>query len=437
MPDRDHGEDRRKHVRLSTRKSTVDRFSGERAGKLPERALVADLSEGGLKLEFSWSGSGRFPLELGDGLGFLLRIEGGEPVFELWSEIRHVAPDPACDRVYVGVEFCELEGPIQESIKKAITNLAFTKLRSLTGAVIPPSRPRRELSRKIEFEDAPPPAAAASQPAAEPKVRRRKLYIGEILVKQGALGASQLEKFLSDQSGAKRPLGERLAEHGLIDDVSIAKALAEQARLPYMDLVAETPDLKLARSVPRALFIRHHCVPVRQEGGALLVAMSTRPTLPVMEELKLTVGQRVRVSIAPEHMVAEWLKRIYNYEAPSKIAQMSFPVHLPVEYRFFDREGGALADRPAAGLTRELRPHGMVIAGPLPEGLTPHKVIAEGLSMEVQVACAKISNEMTVGCRPLSVVSGGHAGEYHIACYIDAFPEGGERVWMRICMTAG
>mgnify|MGYP006250785507 FL=1 len=78
---------------------------------------------------------------------------------------------------------------------------------------------------------------------------RKRLKLGEILVQNGALSSAALEEGLKAASASRKRLGEALLEAGVCDDTSIAKALAEQAGLPFVDLneksSAQRVDLNL------------------------------------------------------------------------------------------------------------------------------------------------------------------------------------------------
>jgi hypothetical protein len=446
MPPQD--DNRRQHVRLPAKGSSVEGLSGGSAASLPEGAHVEDISEGGVKLAFDWKGGGDFPLHSGDTLSFRLNVADINQTFEVMSMVRHVAFDRGRGRMMVGVQFHGVDENVRESLKKLMLNMAMTKLRSgrpetEPGAVpAPPSPPgpartKSKAVRKAGFESSPPPrrrvpGASGERPTI---VRRRKQFLGEILVKQGAIEGDKLQQFLSRDPGDKVPIGQKLISHGLVDDVTIAKALAVQSGLPFVDLVVEEPDFQLATKLPRELFVKHHCVPLRTEWQSLLVAMAARPSPLVVEELEVVANQRVRVCIAAESGLTRWLKRLYNYEAPARFAKVRFPIQLRAEYRFMDKASGQpVHDMVGAGITRELGMHELIIAGPLPPEVDPERIRRESLMLEVQVEGGRLQNAMVLLCRPLSISSSGYAGEFHIACYIDQFPPGGESVWAQVCM---
>ncbi|HSA33638.1 MAG TPA: alanine racemase C-terminal domain-containing protein, partial [bacterium] len=83
-----------------------------------------------------------------------------------------------------------------------------------------------------------------------------------------------------------------------VDDVAIARALAEQARLPYLDMVKDAPEISKVAAFPREAFVKNRAVPVRDDGQTLLVAMATLPSLPLIERFEAACSRRVRVGIA-------------------------------------------------------------------------------------------------------------------------------------------
>ncbi|HOX07604.1 MAG TPA: PilZ domain-containing protein [Planctomycetota bacterium] len=463
MPER--GAERRRHVRLTSRGGTAERFSGRSAGGLPEQAVVADISESGIRLAFAWPQGRTFPLKSGDGLDFQVRIEGSERSLSVHSTVRRVTQDHGRGGMAVGLEFAGLAPDVADAIKRAVLNLAFTKLRSAQEA--PPVQPPRTLrSKRASFEDtgkfqpvkpaatqppaAPPPARTAApgpagQPAASgagdagkpPPRRRNRQFLGEILVKQGAVEAGKLEEILARGAEDRRPLGQKLAEQGLVDDVAIARALAEQARLPYLDMVKDAPEISKVAAFPREAFVKNRAVPVRDDGQTLLVAMATLPSLPLIERFEAACSRRVRVGIAAERKIAEWLRRLYNVDSVPRQVQLRFKSEFKVEYRFLDSAGQVMnPDREATGQTRDLSARDLTVVGPLPAWITPERIANENLKVEVQVECADILDRIVLGCRPLSVEPSERSGEFVISCFIEQFPPSGQQVWDRLCTLA-
>ncbi|MHC4916588.1 MAG: GspE/PulE/PilB domain-containing protein [Planctomycetota bacterium] len=410
--------DQRKHVRLPGRGSEAGDFTGGNAS-LPALAVVSDISEGGVGLVFDWPGGTGFPLESEDGLAFRLNVEGTDQMFEVMSLVRHIVTAGGRRAVKVGVEFTGMGGAEREVLKKAMVDLAVTSLRSWQQGK-PPAKPSRP----------------AGLPAAGTK--RRKLYLGEILVKQGALPEDRLQKFLSEEFTGEHKLGEELASKGLVDDRAIARALAEQMKVAFVDLERDPPNRKLLADLPREIFCDNNCLPLREEEGAVLVAMSAPPELETYEKIRDAVGKRLRIAMVASGQLASWLKRAYNVEGVASPANIRFNIRLHAEYRFLTADWkGAIDERAAVGLTTEVSHRGMTIAGPLPQGITPERIREEELRMAVRVSCPDLEAPLAMGCTPTLVKPSDYRDEHIIECRIDKFPESGEQAWSRLCLVRG
>jgi type II secretory ATPase GspE/PulE/Tfp pilus assembly ATPase PilB-like protein len=409
----------RQNARIPSHNGQASTFQGERAGILPANATVADVSEGGVRLLFPWPATEAFPLRAGDGLGFVLKVDDQHESFEILGVVRHIKTHSAGNQVTVGVEFTGLDHGARENLKKSLLHMAVTKLRAWQG---------------VRSQD---PDAQGEEPTAQAAARRRRLFLGEILVNQKSLDGVKLEEFLAHEYSGQKLLGQELMEHGLVDDRAVARALAEQSRLPFLDIKNAAPDLKLVASLPRDVFIKYRCVPIGSEGGAILVAMSAPPMLSAFEDLKTGIGRRIRVGIAPENDLCSWLKQLYQLETP-RGSTLRFTVQLRVEYRIFERRPNA--PRPAracVGLTREVSGAGMTIAGPLPADLTTEKIAKSKLDAEVLVEVPEIFGPLRLHCQILGIRQAEYSGEYLLTCRIAEFVSGTSEAWNKLCLTRG
>jgi type II secretory ATPase GspE/PulE/Tfp pilus assembly ATPase PilB-like protein len=292
--------DRRKSIRLITTKSRAVDFSGVKSEALPSTAQVTDISGSGLHLLFDWSDGTAFPLRPGDGFGFSLKVEKSREVFELLGEVRWVRHEEDGGGIGVGLELRDVDEATSEKLRRELLHMAFGDLES----------PGRDGSASRKRGKA---TSSRRRKKGDTEIRkRRKLFLGEILVQQGVLDEDRLKEFLEHEFSGEKLLGRELAEHGLVDEESVARALAEQLRLPFLSLKEDPPDLELAATLAGEVLERLGCVPVREEHGRILVAVSTRPTLQLIEDLKAGLGRRVRLGISTESEVARWRTRVYT-----------------------------------------------------------------------------------------------------------------------------
>lgn len=123
-------DERRRGVRLASGQSRAVGLQCVDCGALPEEALVIDVGEGGLRLLFDWPEGRRFPLRVGEKVGFQLRVEGNEPGFDMHGAVRRIEPPDQDGRVGVSVEFDGLEARARSLLQRSLVAMAMTRLRN-------------------------------------------------------------------------------------------------------------------------------------------------------------------------------------------------------------------------------------------------------------------------------------------------------------------
>jgi type IV pilus assembly protein PilB len=130
--------------------------------------------------------------------------------------------------------------------------------------------------------------------------------LGEILIARHILRPEQLDPHLNSDNGR---LGERLLSERLISEEQLAEALAEQFRVPYIDLAKHvvTPDLFAHLSASHAY--QYGVVPVGVRKGVLEVAVSDPLDLRLLDRLERQAVMPVRLLLATRSAVQAALKR--------------------------------------------------------------------------------------------------------------------------------
>jgi type IV pilus assembly protein PilB len=110
-------------------------------------------------------------------------------------------------------------------------------------------------------------------------------------------------------------LGEALIALGICTDVQVARALACQMEVPFVDL-EQTPPLPEALTlIPREVAQAYGVLPVRVEDGRLLLASFDPAASRAIEVVQQLTGLPVQLAGAAESQVREYLKR-YDGPAP-------------------------------------------------------------------------------------------------------------------------
>jgi type IV pilus assembly protein PilB len=140
-----------------------------------------------------------------------------------------------------------------------------------------------------------------------------RLQLGALLVRAGALTTEQLELALAEKEETGRRIGEILVEHGWVEPEAIAKALAQQHGLEYVDFADTIVEPAAVSILPERLARRYDALPVRfLEDNAVLVAVADPTDLFASDDLRLALGLNVRLAVAAEAELRVAIARAYR-----------------------------------------------------------------------------------------------------------------------------
>ena len=125
--------------------------------------------------------------------------------------------------------------------------------------------------------------------------------LGEILISAGVVAEPVIEKTLAAQAaapqGQRLRLGEMLVAEGIITPAARATVLARQFGLPTISLLRNKPDATLVARLDQSASVAYEALPVRDEGGTVVVAVAD-PTIPdLAESLAESIGARVSLAV--------------------------------------------------------------------------------------------------------------------------------------------
>ncbi|GFO62103.1 general secretion pathway protein GspE [Geomonas paludis] len=141
--------------------------------------------------------------------------------------------------------------------------------------------------------------------------------LGEMLMKIGALSASQLEQVLNAQTIYGGRLGTNLVEMGLVEEDQLARVLSEQLAVPCVDhdLLAAIPQSVL-ELLPLELVERYRVLPVALDGKRLVLAMSDPSDFKAIDEIGFITGLVIIPRVCSELRLTIALERCYGIKRP-------------------------------------------------------------------------------------------------------------------------
>jgi len=135
----------------------------------------------------------------------------------------------------------------------------------------------------------------------------RRAVLEDLLVERGVLSRLQIEEVRVRVRETGRPLRQLLLEDGLVSEVTLAEALAEQYGLGFEPLKDFRVDPEFFKTIPIEWMRRHPFVPIENENGVLTIAVADPQDLRALDELELLVGQECRLVVTTRSAILEAL----------------------------------------------------------------------------------------------------------------------------------
>jgi type IV pilus assembly protein PilB len=102
----------------------------------------------------------------------------------------------------------------------------------------------------------------------------RGLPLGELIVQAGLVAPNDLYAALATARAGGRRLGEELVRQGLVDERDLARLVAGQEELEFIDLGKFDLDQKAVNLLSEGTARRHRAIPLRFDAGSVVVAVA-------------------------------------------------------------------------------------------------------------------------------------------------------------------
>lgn len=206
-------------------------------------------------------------------------------------------------------------------VRMAIGSLVDAPRRALEGAQGDVSdlghtrrAPLKRTDDSREKDCEPLHAMAASVPL---QPERKRLLLGQRLVERKWISAEQLSTALAQQQRTGEPLGRTLVELGFLRDDDLARDLAEELGVPFVELRTLSPDPGVLATMSAEFARSHGCFPLRREGDALVVALANPANFMALDEIKTRVKCRVTIVAASQRDIHDAIGRLLEGAAPT------------------------------------------------------------------------------------------------------------------------
>jgi MSHA biogenesis protein MshE len=148
--------------------------------------------------------------------------------------------------------------------------------------------------------------------AAAPRASSKPIPLGDLLVGQGLLTPEKLNEALSEQKRSGRQLGRVLVENGFVSEEQIAKALAVQLKVPFIDLRRFEVNFAVVRGLTEMQARRFRGVVLEDRGDSYLVGLVDPFDLRAQDEISQVLNRPVDVAVISNEQFMQTIDRVYR-----------------------------------------------------------------------------------------------------------------------------
>lgn len=136
--------------------------------------------------------------------------------------------------------------------------------------------------------------------------------IGSALIKHGFLTQIKLNDALAEQKRTGRMLGRVLIENNYITEEQMARVIAEQQNLPFVDLRRFEVNPEVVRILTETQARRFKAIMLEDREDSYLVGLADPSSLRAQDELAALVGRPLDVAVITNEQFSKTADRIYR-----------------------------------------------------------------------------------------------------------------------------
>lgn len=153
---------------------------------------------------------------------------------------------------------------------------------------------------------------------------RKKIRLGDILMKKGCINQNQLNQALAEQKEKGKMLGEMLVELNFIKQEELNAVLCEHLNISFIDIRTIEPDQSILHLLDEKFMRKNTLVPFAYDDGnmgAIKVAMADPMNIFAMDDVNIITGKQVIPVLANAVDIKAFLDHAFGKQQARDIAE--------------------------------------------------------------------------------------------------------------------
>jgi general secretion pathway protein E len=142
------------------------------------------------------------------------------------------------------------------------------------------------------------------------------MFIGEMLVEQGALSAAQLEAAHAELAEKGGTLVEHLVSSQIVEEKQLWRAVAAAMGLEYLEAIrSEDVDSTLIADLPIGFAKANRLLPLKESADGVRVACANPFDIPSLDAVQAILRRPIEAVVAPGDAIVETINTVYERSA--------------------------------------------------------------------------------------------------------------------------
>ena len=188
-------------------------------------------------------------------------------------------------------------------------------------------------------------------------IRRERMRLGDLLIKQNVLTEEELKKALELQKGSGKKIGEVLVDNGFITEEMIVRALQMQLGLKVVQLAGVTIPKEVRGLVSVDLLKKYTCIPFELDpynANILHLAMADPMDMMAIDDISIVTNLQVEPYIATTRDIRTAIDRWYGASETLDAARRFTQEREQLRGNTGEEPGADVSDAPIVQLVRSL-----------------------------------------------------------------------------------
>ncbi len=152
---------------------------------------------------------------------------------------------------------------------------------------------------------------------------RKKIRLGDLLVKNQVITEAQLMQALAAQKQSGHKLGKVLIQNGLVSEMDMLTLLSTQLNIPFIELKNYNYEESTINLIPETIARRYRAIAIKEnKDGSIIVGMADPTDIFAFDELNKVLKRPIQEAVVREADLLQAIDKMYrNTEEISSLAE--------------------------------------------------------------------------------------------------------------------